>query len=326
MKYCFGIFVILWSASQTLFGINGVTGSFIPVNALVALQARVPQQEPSGTINLSEVVGTGPTVITAPNSDPKADVPAATVGTTKTRKHTTKAKHENKKVTDVQGVTAASGPKTVTITSLDVEIVTPTSTAATSTTALPVANVVVSSGGFGGVAGFIPASGAPTAGAVVSINNAAFGGVVGVVQASTISSTDPASTSSSIGSSETSVSNSTDTSSSDPVVAEVTVTTTDTDPTTVTVTVGVSTIPLLTDTAPSLEVVPSSMPTDMQGNGAFGGAVGSLAFPTNLVSTASSFAGFGGIAGFAANTAQRKRNVFSTSLDLNAASGTIFSK
>jgi len=64
------------------------------------------------------------------------------------------------------------------------------------------------------------------------------------------------------------------------------------------------------------------------GVGAFGGVVGSQAFPTNLVSTASSFSGFGGVVGLVTDSAEeislatspggyRKRDTFATDVSIS---------
>jgi hypothetical protein len=64
------------------------------------------------------------------------------------------------------------------------------------------------------------------------------------------------------------------------------------------------------------------------GMGAFGGVVGSQAFPTNLVSTASSFSGFGGVVGLVTDSAEeislatspggyRKRDTFATDVSIS---------
>jgi hypothetical protein len=162
--------------------------------------------------------------------------------------------------TDV--ILATSTPTgTVTLTVTDVEIITPSADPATTTTATDEFVTVSFNGGqFGGQVGQAIAESAPTAGAIVTIGGSnAFGGVVGVLQAS-------------------------------PSTSTIFITAT------AVVTVIASPNNSTTDPAAVTDLAPTETPT--QAAGAFGGIVGSQVFVSNLVSTASAFSGFGGIAGF----------------------------
>ena len=314
MKSLLGI-LLVWSAGQKC-GFAGVDGFYIPSIAGAHLDPRAPQG--SDNVNLSNVVGTAPSVITATATQSSfvTQISAAIIATT-TDATTTSTNATNVAITlvsDIQGAlasdTTSGATKTVTITSTDIAIVTPssdptsdTNTTSATVTPSPAANIAVDNGGFGGIAGVIVSASAPTAGAVVTVNDdQGFGGVVGVIQTSDVA----ASSSSSIDSTSS-------------VVGVVTVTATTSDPITVTVTVDITTIPLLTDTASSPAAV-ASPPVNVIQNDAFGGVVGSQAQPTDLISTVPSFDGFGGVVGFATAPAQ-KRDVFSVSVTLDSSGG-----
>lgn len=156
--------------------------------------------------------------------------------------------------------TTSTPTGTVTVTVTDVEIITPSADPVTTTATDEFVTVSFNGGQFGGQVGQAIAESAPTAGAIVTIGGSnAFGGVVGVLQASPSTST--------IFITATSV-----------------------------VTVIASPNNSTTNTAAVTDLAPTETPT--QAAGAFGGVVGSQVFVSNLVSTASAFSGFGGIAGF----------------------------
>jgi len=168
---------------------------------------------------------------------------------------------DNSTETGTDIISTTSTPTgTVTVTVTDVEILTPSADPITTTTATDLSVTVSLNGGqFGGQAGQVIAESAPTAGAIVTIGGAnAFGGVVGVVQAN-------------------------------PSTSTVFITATS-------IVTVIASPDSTTDPVPATDLVPTESP--IQGAGAFGGLVGSQIFVSNLVSTASVFSGFGGIAGF----------------------------
>jgi hypothetical protein len=228
---------------------------------------------------------------------------------------------------DATAAAASSDPPTVTVTATTTDffiptaveadgtvIVTATDSTITSTTAQGVVTYISTSSNsaaFGGAVGQVNAASALTAGQVVTVDGTPFGGVAGAINVdtttgtsdTTFASTDPTSTADIF-------STSTSTPGFGGAAGAINVDTT-TDTTDVTATVS-SDPTFITDT------FSASTSTPARGVGAFGGAVGAVPSPTNLISTATEFAGFGGVAGFVLPTAVTKRGTVVVNVDITA--------
>jgi hypothetical protein len=301
MKIFYGFCFL--AAGQTL-GVNGwairwlsppIDGEGVGIQQRERLVPRHHQKDvqssPTGSLDLRTVVGTG--VLAIGNA-------TATVLDTLTINPLTISLPTGL-VTDTvpatgTGATDAIPRRTVTVTKTEIAFATTTATADSTTTSALVA-VVTTPGGFGGIPGQIAAASAPTAGQVVTIAGGedSFGGVVGVIvlePSATTSTTSDTSSASSI------VTLPVDTPLAvggtggfGGVVGAATVgTSTD---------FSTTTSP---DTAATTLSAPPALVTPEGGVGAFGGVVGIQVNPVNLVSTASSFAGFGGVAGLVAKS------------------------